>query len=522
MKKRRIFALLTCCAVIMSFASCNSSGSKSRDDSSESDEESPAEKRKRKRKLVAAANETAAHIKNMIDVFLTNCDTAGYGMLKSNTAVSYLTFKIKSGKWSAELSDTSAFKHGNGKEWSETGEGEARQSKVNVKNALDLMCIEFADYYPEIKKGSVLAYLRGGKCTCLAFTSETSEGITEGEDVPFIGNGGVFDADTDWCDKTGVSNSGIVIGTAPNIGPVSDETAAETATTFAASTAADDPSLLDIFGFGDDTDGNSARRADYETGAATADPVDTYTYETTAYYGDFNDYDYTLDTGSDWYGYDDYTYGTTAYYGDYAYETTAYYGDYTTTAPVFDFDDVVFFGTDEMESRVTSANSTAASMKNDIDAFLTHCDTMGYGMKLSSDAYTMMQIEIVSGVWSVILTDTDCFRTYLDKEWKSLGSGEAGESKTDVTNITKLFAIDLANLFPEIKNGKVKAMLKGGKCMCLAYIPSGSLPSLREGYDIPELTKDGWATGTFSWNGKTAGVTPGDIIVGTAPVVPLG
>ena len=32
-------------------------------------------------------------------------------------------------------------------------------------------------------------------------------------------------------------------------------------------------------------------------------------------------------------------------------------------------------------SRVTSANSTAASLKNNIDTFLTDADTAGYGMK---------------------------------------------------------------------------------------------------------------------------------------------
>ena len=57
---------------------------------------------------VTSANTTAAELQKQINNFLTDADTAGYGMKKSNTAIASFTFKIDdTGAWKTELTECS-------------------------------------------------------------------------------------------------------------------------------------------------------------------------------------------------------------------------------------------------------------------------------------------------------------------------------------------------------------------------------------------------------------------------------
>ena len=56
-------------------------------------------------------------------------------------------------------------------------------------------------------------------------------------------------------------------------------------------------------------------------------------------------------------------------------------------------------------SRVTSANSTAAAIKKQIDNFLTDADTAGYGMKQSSSATANITFKVdADGKWDTAIT----------------------------------------------------------------------------------------------------------------------
>ena len=56
-------------------------------------------------------------------------------------------------------------------------------------------------------------------------------------------------------------------------------------------------------------------------------------------------------------------------------------------------------------SRVTSANSTAASIKSQIGNFLTDADTAGYGMKQATSAKASFVFEVTDGVWKMTIGD---------------------------------------------------------------------------------------------------------------------
>lgn len=167
-------------------------------------------------------------------------------------------------------------------------------------------------------------------------------------------------------------------------------------------------------------------------------------------------------------------------------------------------------------SKITSADSTAASIKNNIDCFLTEADTNGYGMKMGSSMRSIGTVAVRDGVWEVKLSDISCFKNRDNYTWTDTGRGSAGDSKSGVTSPTSMLAIDLANLFPDVKNADIVFSLVGGDCKSVAY--SEGTQGILLGTDCPNITENGnWQNYSFPWDGKNAGVTGSGRIVGTSP-----
>ena len=178
-------------------------------------------------------------------------------------------------------------------------------------------------------------------------------------------------------------------------------------------------------------------------------------------------------------------------------------------------------------SRVTSANSTAASIKNNIDTFLTNADTAGYGMKQGAAVLSEFDITITtaSGITTWVVTApsnaTTAYKTgHATITWAA-GSADKTTSKSGQTSAGTLLAIELCNLFPEVTSASIHVSLAGGKCVAVAYTADQNT-ALTAGTHYPVIqTTDGKWTPSFAWDTKTAGVTTDGIIVGTAPIAPL-
>lgn len=178
-------------------------------------------------------------------------------------------------------------------------------------------------------------------------------------------------------------------------------------------------------------------------------------------------------------------------------------------------------------SRVTSANSTAASVKNNVDTFLTNADTAGYGMLKGSGNNSQISITVSSGTWTVNNPTKGAFKNGNGKAWEGSGSGAAGDTKVSVTEPETLLAIELADLFPEIQTASMIIYVEGGKTMAVAYTADTD-GGIKAGTDCPGITAGaagtagGWSATTFAWDNSTAGVSSTGFIVGTAPTVALG
>ena len=170
-------------------------------------------------------------------------------------------------------------------------------------------------------------------------------------------------------------------------------------------------------------------------------------------------------------------------------------------------------------SRVTSANSTAASIKKQIDNFLTDADTAGYGMKQSSAAKANITFKIdADGKWeAAVVTGAYTPGTGGSVQWAASASDITKDKpKSSAQNATELLAIDLASVFPDVKSSYIYAYCEGGKTLYVAYTADGNTkPTSMPG-------EADFKKGTYAWDGNTAGITSDGITLGTAPALSLG
>lgn len=170
---------------------------------------------------VTSANTTAAELQKQINNFLTDADTAGYGMKKSNTAIASFTFKIDdTGTWRTTLSEGSyspaasdAFK--GTKTWAPEIPGvKANEgNKSDIEDATELMTRTLADVFPDVKSSYVFAYCVGGSCKYVAYSADGNEAPKEMPGEEDFKNG-VFGWDGN---TAGITSDGIILGTAPEL-----------------------------------------------------------------------------------------------------------------------------------------------------------------------------------------------------------------------------------------------------------------------------------------------------------------
>lgn len=174
-------------------------------------------------------------------------------------------------------------------------------------------------------------------------------------------------------------------------------------------------------------------------------------------------------------------------------------------------------------SRVTSVDTTAASIEDSIDNFLTSCDTKGYGMKQASTATALITGSIdASGNWKLTLNSVSAFK---GSNWTAAPAAHsANASKAGISDPAELLTIELANLFPDLKNACFEASCVGGDCVAVWYTADTATST-----DVTDLTGGGaldtngkWKATTFAWDGTTAGISKDGYTVGTSPKMDIG
>lgn len=170
-----------------------------------------------------------------------------------------------------------------------------------------------------------------------------------------------------------------------------------------------------------------------------------------------------------------------------------------------------------VKANVTSANSTAANLKKNLNTYLLEADMGNYGMKMTDTSHTEIEVSVTNGTWNVTVADPTQFVSIPGHVWTGTGTGVYGGGISNVSCPEDEMAIYLANLYPELETAYMKFNVKAGDCNAMYYTDETDTA-----FNLQTFAINGWSVNYYSWNNTTAGVCTEGYVVGTAPVLEIG
>ena len=155
------------------------------------------------------------------------------------------------------------------------------------------------------------------------------------------------------------------------------------------------------------------------------------------------------------------------------------------------------------DSRITSADSAAAQIKNQTTNFLTQMDAAKKSLTGgTTQDNAPMNIVVSNGNWTV-----------------TGGPGSFGGNGTwnGTTDKNKDYAAYMKDVLGDIKNAYINVQLDQGKVVGVMYVDGYTAYS---GGVNP--TKAQYLAGTINWAGSKAGIDGSQFIIGTAPKLQKG
>ncbi len=167
------------------------------------------------------------------------------------------------------------------------------------------------------------------------------------------------------------------------------------------------------------------------------------------------------------------------------------------------------------DSRISSADTAASQIRQQVTTWLTKADTAGHTFKGPASP-TALGISVANGVWTFNGANTSLAAdTTPSANGEFLGTGwEWGTTSTAAgDNKESNFCGFMAANLSDIKNALVVIYVDKEKCIGAAYIDGGTSSELT---NMPTATEFNSAAGTCSKFSSKAGVS-GNIVVGTNP-----
>lgn len=169
------------------------------------------------RARVTSANKTASSIRQAAQVFLTEADSAGYGMKPGVVQIIKVRAYMESDgtlHWKCTPANADNFYGTSSVSWGAEGDYSPSAESAALTQGEDKICKAVAELLPTTKTASIVVYLSMGNCSFAAYTMETGEYLDESE-YPTVTDGHAENPYA-WNGKTsGVNADGMIIGTAP-------------------------------------------------------------------------------------------------------------------------------------------------------------------------------------------------------------------------------------------------------------------------------------------------------------------
>lgn len=171
---------------------------------------------------VTSANRTAASVRQVASIFLTEADAAGYG-IKPNVVQVFKVRAYTDGgtlHWKCTAADPDNFYGESSIAWGAEGDYTGGASMTNLTQGEDRICAAVSGVLPDVKQGSIVVYLTSRGCSFAVYTSETGEYLADSQYPPVTN--GMPPEGFEWnTDIAGINSDGLVVGTAPEI-PLSE------------------------------------------------------------------------------------------------------------------------------------------------------------------------------------------------------------------------------------------------------------------------------------------------------------
>lgn len=174
---------------------------------------------------VQSANSTAASIQKLINVFMTENDGRGDRMGIEPTVLK-ITIKSSGSAaavWRSTAAAANSFHDWRDGDvtWGAGGTYTEGTDTSSITSGEALICAAIHEQFSQVRSGSIVLAFKKGKCTFAAFTTDINDAIDDAE-FPVITAGEPANS-FEWNKEQGVSPSGFIIGTAPQI-PIGDGT----------------------------------------------------------------------------------------------------------------------------------------------------------------------------------------------------------------------------------------------------------------------------------------------------------
>lgn len=168
---------------------------------------------------VSSANTTAANIQKLTNLFMLQADGRGDRM-GGGSVVLKITVKSSGSApavWTSTAADAGVFPTWMGGKvtWGAGGSYTENADQKGITSGEALLCAALCDEFSNIRSGSIVVALKGCKCTFAAFTTATNNTLDNAE-FPTLTDGEPPQSFA-WKDQPGVSQSGFIVGTAPQV-----------------------------------------------------------------------------------------------------------------------------------------------------------------------------------------------------------------------------------------------------------------------------------------------------------------
>lgn len=175
------------------------------------------------------------------------------------------------------------------------------------------------------------------------------------------------------------------------------------------------------------------------------------------------------------------------------------------------------------KAKVASANSTAADIQKAVNLLLLQADSTNYGIIPSKvikfDVTVNTNGDETTWKCSAAQSGTYNNNNGSGMTWGTEQTYVAGSNPGSNDSGEKMICVSLCSKFPQVKQGSAVIVMCSGNCSYAVFTADTGEPLDEDEY--PGYDSNGIAQ-KFDWDGNTAGISPGGLIIGTAPAVGLG